>query len=220
MRPRSALRLRCLLSDPRSLPPVAAILLAVALTTTPAIAQVESGTQGSATPASESQHENVEEPLEPAGENPVLPRGQEALAQKIFNELISPCCWTTTVAQHGSGAAPKIQAEVRGMIAEGMGHEAILDHYVSQYGERILASPRKKGFNLAVYLVPPLGLALGALFIATAYRRRAGKASPSRSTGTSAGAGLPPAVRSSGTTVPGSEEDYRRRVEEEIRRSS
>ncbi len=199
---------------------LAAAVLFLSFTPGPVPAQSTPGGQEVASPASETQHSTTEEATEPADANPTLSPEREALAQKIFNELISPCCWTTTVAQHGSGAAPRIQAEVRRMIASGMGHDAILDRYVQEYGERILASPEKKGLNLAVYLVPPLGLAIGALFIARAVRKRG----TDRSASAAAGA----RGRGPGTVTPppqarpatGSDEDYRRRIEEEIRNSS
>lgn len=188
----------------------------------PAAAQSGAGSRDAATPASETQHTTEEEPTEPVDANPTLPPAQEAVAQRIFNELISPCCWTTTVAQHGSGAAPRIQAEVRQMLASGMGRKAILDRYVAEYGERILASPEKKGFNLAVYLIPPLGLAAGAFIIARASRRKGKGRAPA------APAAIPRGVRAqpidsapqAKRPAPGSEEEYLRRVQEEIRRSS
>ncbi len=177
-----------------------------------ALAQ-SAGGQAPAPPA------QVEEPTEPAPENPTLPPEGEMLAQRIFNELISPCCWTTTVAQHGSGAAPRIQAEVRRMIAGGMGYTEIMDHYVRQYGERILAKPEKKGFNLAVYLVPYLAIAAGAGAIVAVFRKRAPRkaVSPAQAKAARAAGGGGPADP---RPDPGSQEDYRRRIEEEIRRTS
>jgi cytochrome c-type biogenesis protein CcmH len=202
--------------------PLATIVLLLCIVSRPAPAQTVQGASDLATPASETQHTSAEEATEPANANPTLPPEKEALALKIFNELISPCCWTTTVAQHGSGAAPRIQAEVRQMLASGMGHQAILDRYVQEYGERILASPKKKGFNLAVYLVPPLGLAVGALFIVMASRRKGkGRATATSTAGQRVTASGPaePSVTPK-RPAPGSEEDYRRRIDEEIRRSS
>jgi cytochrome c-type biogenesis protein CcmH/NrfF len=170
----------------------------------------------------------IEEPAEPAAENPTLTPKQETLAQKIFGELISPCCWTTTVASHGSGAAPRIQAEVRKMIAGGMTHQQILDRYVKQYGERILAQPKKSGFNLAAYWVPYLALALGAGAILATIRKR--RMAPGAALARSL-AGVSPAdpdaspARSAGPVAtapsrPGSDEEYRRRIDDELRRTS
>jgi cytochrome c-type biogenesis protein CcmH len=83
-------------------------------------------------------------------------------AREIEDNLIAPCCWTQPVSQHYSEAAEKIRKEVREMVAAGKSRDEILDHYVSQYGERILATPRAKGFNRLVYILPWLALILGA----------------------------------------------------------
>lgn len=156
-----------------------------------------------------------EEPAESAPGQPTLNANQEALARKIFDELISPCCWTTTVATHGSGAAPRIMAEVRGMIADGKSHQQILDFYVAQYGERILAKPKKTGFNLTAYWVPYLvllaGIALTVVFVRK--RQRAGGAGRTEA--------YPVPAGSSAAKQPiGPDEAYRRKIEEELRRTS
>ena len=47
------------------------------------------------------------------------------------------------------------------MVAAGMSRKEILDHFVDQYGERILAAPRPEGFNLLVYILPWVALIFG-----------------------------------------------------------
>jgi cytochrome c-type biogenesis protein CcmH/NrfF len=188
--------------------PLALLLLNLMLVSGPAWAQAP------AVPEGENQGHTEEAP-EPAPAHPMLRPEQEAQARKIFDELISPCCWTTTVATHGSGAAPRIQAEVRGMIAQGKSHQQILDFYVAQYGERILAKPKKSGFNLTAYWVPYLAILAGiALTVLLVRKRRfvVGRAG-------SPAAAAPPDP-SSGKPAAGPDESYRRQIEEELRRTS
>jgi cytochrome c-type biogenesis protein CcmH len=83
-------------------------------------------------------------------------------AREIEDNLIAPCCWTQPVSEHYSDVAEKIRKEVHEMVASGKSRDEILDYYVAQYGERILASPRAKGFNRLAYLLPWLALLLGA----------------------------------------------------------
>jgi cytochrome c-type biogenesis protein CcmH/NrfF len=110
-----------------------------------------------------------------------------------------------------------IQAEVRRMLASGMGRADILDHYVQEYGERILAKPKKTGFNLAVYWVPYLAILVGASVIFLLVRRGIGRhRGPVLAEATSgSGPASPPAA----APRAGSEEAYRQRLEEEVRRS-
>ena len=83
-------------------------------------------------------------------------------AREIEDNLIAPCCWTQPVSGHYSEVADKIRKEVRAMVAAGKSRDEILDHYVAQYGERILAAPRATGFNRLAYILPWLALVLGA----------------------------------------------------------
>ena len=52
----------------------------------------------------------------------------------------------------------------------------ILDYYVSQYGEAILAAPTKRGFNLIAWVTPFAAIAAGGvviyLLLQAWYRRR------------------------------------------------
>jgi cytochrome c-type biogenesis protein CcmH len=88
-----------------------------------------------------------------------------AKAREIEDQLIAPCCWTQPVSEHYSEVAEKIRQEVRQMVVEGKSRDQILDHFVAQYGERILVTPRAKGFNRLVYILPWVALALGAWLV-------------------------------------------------------
>jgi cytochrome c-type biogenesis protein CcmH len=110
-----------------------------------------------------------------------------------------------------------IQAEVRNMLAGGASEQAILDHYVREYGERILAKPKKKGFNLAAYWVPYLAILAGAGVILAIVRRGMGGRSKRVATRSAEAASSPPAGPPA--SKPKSDDDYRQRVEEELRRS-
>ena len=187
--------------------PLAFLFLILSFASTPVWSQAP------AVPEGENQG-HKEEATEPAPSQPTLRPDQEVLARKIFDELISPCCWTTTVAVHGSGPAPRIQAEVRGMIAQGRSHQQILDYYVAQYGERILAAPRKSGFNLAAYWVPYLAILAGIGLTVLLVRKR--RLAVGRVGFPSAAA---PSAPPSGKPA-GPDDAYRRQIEEELRRTS
>ena len=100
-------------------------------------------------------------------------------AREIEDSLIAPCCWSQPVSQHYSEIAEKIRKEVRAMVAAGKSRDEILDYYVSEYGERILAAPRPKGFNILAYILPWAALILGAwLLIVLLKRLRSSAPSP------------------------------------------
>lgn len=104
----------------------------------------------------------------------------EEIARDIEDNLIAPCCWSTPVSQHYSPVADEIRMEVRAMLAEGKSRDEILNHYVAQYGERILAAPRVEGFNILAYVLPWAALILGAwLLIALIKKLRSPAPTPS-----------------------------------------
>ena len=87
-------------------------------------------------------------------------------AREIEDKLIAPCCWSQPVSQHDSEASEKIKREVVEMLAAGKSQDQIIEHFVAEYGERILVSPRPKGFNSLAYVLPWTALLLGAAAVA------------------------------------------------------
>ena len=79
---------------------------------------------------------------------------------ELENEVMCPVCGTT-LAQSDSAAAKQIEREIQIRIRAGWTKTQIKNLLVRQYGESILASPPKHGFNLLAWLLPIVGL-LGA----------------------------------------------------------
>lgn len=105
---------------------------------------------------------------------PLTP-AQEALAVRLEGKLIAPCCWVQTVDQHQSEAADQVKAQIRMLVAQGKGEDEVLDSFVAQYGEKILASPRARGFNAIVYVLPVVAFLIAAGVVAVLvlrWRRR------------------------------------------------
>jgi cytochrome c-type biogenesis protein CcmH len=94
----------------------------------------------------------------------------EKTAREIDGKVIAPCCWSQPVSQHDSQVAGEIRQATRQMLAAGKSEEEILDYYVSVYGERILASPRPRGFTLLAWIMPWLLLIAGLAFLALVLR--------------------------------------------------
>ncbi len=75
-----------------------------------------------------------------------------------------------------SPQADRERAFIRGLIEQGQTEAQIKSALVAQYGPTVLALPRAKGFDLAVYLVPALVMvALAGLLVRLLprWRRRA-----------------------------------------------
>lgn len=136
-----------------------------------------------------------------------LAGADEATAKELERMIMAPCCGKGTVADHPSPASDRVRREVREMLATGMGRQAILDHYVAEYGETILSMPPAKGFNLIVYWVPFFAFIAGLPLIYLALRAWRHHAPAIAEPAVAAGAGAP---------APPVEEDAR--YEERLRR--
>jgi cytochrome c-type biogenesis protein CcmH len=51
------------------------------------------------------------------------------------------------------------------MLTEGKTEDEILQHFVDQYGARVLAEPPKEGFFWLIYLLPPAIILVGAVVL-------------------------------------------------------
>jgi cytochrome c-type biogenesis protein CcmH len=88
----------------------------------------------------------------------------------VEDEVMCVECGTAlNVSQ--SAVADREREFIRRLIAEGKTKQEIKDALVAQFGPAVLASPQEKGFNLAVYVVPPLLVLLAAAVLVTTARR-------------------------------------------------
>lgn len=95
-----------------------------------------------------------------------------ALIRDIENNLIAPCCWNQPISEHPSEVSDRMRAEIRTMVAQGKSRNEILDYYVAEYGERILATPRARGINTLAYIAPWAALILGGWGLFTLLNKR------------------------------------------------
>lgn len=104
---------------------------------------------------------------------------QRASLSDIEDEVMCQVCGTPlNVSQ--SLQADRERSFIERLIAQGRSKREIKDALVAQYGEGVLALPKDKGFNLAVYLVPGLAILLaGGLIGVSVARWRRKRIAPS-----------------------------------------
>lgn len=122
----------------------------------------------------------------PAGAAP-----QRASLPDIEDEVMCPVCGTPlSISQ--SPQAEREREFIRDLIARGRTKAQIKDALVGQFGEEVLAEPPRRGFDLAVWLVPGALLlaALAALAVTVPRWRRSGR--PPGGTGAPPAADEPP----------------------------
>ena len=99
---------------------------------------------------------------------------EEALqksAREIYSLVMCPLCAGQTIGQSSNETSRQMRELVLKKLREGETKEEILQYFESRYGERILATPSKKGFNLILWIFPFLGVALAAIVIYSLIRR-------------------------------------------------
>lgn len=78
--------------------------------------------------------------------------------------------------------SPAMHRDVMSLVEGGYSAQEIINAFVGAYGERVLMSPRKSGFNLVGWFAPGVALAVGAVVVGWLIRRwgRAGERPASR----------------------------------------
>ena len=71
----------------------------------------------------------------------------------------------TTIDPSDSPSAERMKAFISERIAAGDTASEIKVKLVAQFGPGILAAPPKKGFNLLVWVLPPVGIVLAAVVL-------------------------------------------------------
>jgi cytochrome c-type biogenesis protein CcmH len=86
---------------------------------------------------------------------------------KLEGEIMCPVCGTT-LDQSESPAAQQIKRVIATDIAAGKSDCRIKDELVANYGDSILAAPRRSGFGLLAWWVPLGGVLAAAVVVGVA----------------------------------------------------
>jgi cytochrome c-type biogenesis protein CcmH len=102
--------------------------------------------------------------LAPASTAVVASESQPTLAE-IESEVVCPTCHTT-LDQSSSPVAQRMRTFIRARIAAGDTKSEIKRRLVADFGDQVLASPPKRGFNLLAWVLPPVGAVVAAALLA------------------------------------------------------
>jgi len=136
----------------------------------------------------------------------------------IAHQLYCPICENVPLDICPTQACHDWRELIRQMLAQGKSEDTIKQYFVDHYGARVLSEPPAAGLNWLVYIVPPVAFLAGILLLVLAFRswRRASPASAADGSGseTSLESGQPPKT----PPLPGGEDEYAARLEEQLRR--
>jgi len=83
----------------------------------------------------------------------------------IAHKLYCPVCESTPLDVCPTQACKEWRDLIRTMLIEGKTEDEILQHFVDQYGARVLAEPPKEGFFWLIYLLPPAVILIGVVVL-------------------------------------------------------
>jgi cytochrome c-type biogenesis protein CcmH len=116
-----------------------------------------------------------------AGQQPTHADERELYA--IAARLRCVVCQNLSVADSPSEMAAQMRGVIRERLAAGERPDEIVQYFVDKYGEWILLEPRRHGFTLLVWVLPPLAVAVGVglagAIVLRSSRRRLPAAAPS-----------------------------------------
>ena len=95
----------------------------------------------------------------------------ESEVHEVAGELRCVVCQNLSVADSPSEMARQMRAIVRERLEAGESPGEVVQYFVDRYGEWILLAPRRRGFNLLVWLFPLVAVATGLVLVATIVRR-------------------------------------------------
>jgi cytochrome c-type biogenesis protein CcmH len=101
------------------------------------------------------------------------PAGSADSVRQIELRFVAPCCRHENLAVHNSPAAAQMRAEIAALVARGDSEERIVNRFVAQYGEQILAEPRGRLFWILTATPVLFSLTASAVLIAALKRLRA-----------------------------------------------
>ena len=89
----------------------------------------------------------------------------EQRAQAIDQRLMCPVCPAETIDQSQADVAIQMRDLVREKLEAGESEEAIFAFFVERYDKAVLAEPPAEGFNVLVWVIPPVVFVLGLLLV-------------------------------------------------------
>jgi cytochrome c-type biogenesis protein CcmH len=89
----------------------------------------------------------------------------ESRLKDLFNQFRCPTCQGLSVKDSEAGFSVQIRNKIKDMLQSGATDDEIRAYFVERFGEWILRSPPRQGFNLLLWFLPGLAMAAGLVFL-------------------------------------------------------
>jgi cytochrome c-type biogenesis protein CcmH len=82
---------------------------------------------------------------------------------RIAKTLYCPVCPNTPLDICNTQACVDWRNDIKRMLQEGKNEQQIRDYFVARFGSQVLGAPPAEGFNWLAYILPVVGILLGAV---------------------------------------------------------
>lgn len=103
---------------------------------------------------------------------PLVASAAEQWHYDLEQELMSPYCPGRTLTDCTSPQATELRRWIAGEEAKGRSREDVEKQLFLEFGEVILQAPKAQGFGLTAYVIPAVGVTLGAALVVIFLRRQ------------------------------------------------
>jgi cytochrome c-type biogenesis protein CcmH len=151
----------------------------------------------------------------PAAAQDPQPTPSDNEVNRIAKQMFCPVCENIPLDVCPTQACSEWRELIRLKISEGWSDEQIKQYFATQYGDRVLAEPPRRGLNWLVYVLPGAFFAVGVYIL---FRVLGGM----QRKGAAGAAARMPAASSPGAETPvlRDEAKYLKELEDELRKSS
>ncbi len=80
---------------------------------------------------------------------------------RVAKQLYCPVCPNTPLDVCETQACKDWRAQIKDQLGQGWTDQQVIAYFVAQYGERVLAEPRRSGFTSFVWLLPVVAVLIG-----------------------------------------------------------
>ena len=80
---------------------------------------------------------------------------------RVAKKLYCPVCPNTPLDVCETQACNDWRAQIRDELGQGWTEQQVIDYFVTQYGERVLAEPQRGGFTSLLWSFPVIAVLLG-----------------------------------------------------------
>lgn len=142
----------------------------------------------------------------PPTPTPAAPREVTADdVNRIAKQMYCPVCENEPLDACRTAACQQWRAQIGQMLSDGQTDQQIRDYFVARYGVRVLAQPPATGTTIWLYILPIVGLVVGAVIVVWLMRRMRARAR------------LPAASLPGGDAASPSGDEYADRVERDLK---